>query len=72
MARRLEVSSGYLWLKEAGNESGAPVFARVVNSTSTMAARSIIVQVGAAMVRVEPGFDVGLLRSVGAGLGDAR
>ncbi|HWA74834.1 MAG TPA: transposase [Polyangiaceae bacterium] len=76
VAKRLGVtpSSAYLWLKEAGVASGgpAPVFARVVKSTSSVAARSIVIEVGAAMVRVEPGFNVDLLRSVVAALGDPR
>lgn len=74
VAKRLGVtpSSAYLWLKEAGFESGAPVFARVVKSTSTVAAPAIVIEVGAAMIRVELGFDADLLRSVIAALGDAR
>jgi transposase-like protein len=74
VAKRLGVtpSSAYLWLKEASVESGAPLFARVVKSTPTVATGSIVIEVGAAMVRVAPGFDVDLLRRVIAALGNGR
>jgi transposase-like protein len=73
VAKRLGVtpSSAYLWLKEGGDESVAPAFARVMKSSSSMPSRSLVIKVGAATVRVEPGFDVDLLRSVVAALGDA-
>lgn len=73
VAKRLGVtpSSAYLWLKETGIESATPAFARVVRSGSTMPPRALVIEVGKAVVRVEPGFDVDLLRSVVAALGEA-
>jgi hypothetical protein len=59
-------SSAYLWLKGAETPS-TPVFARVVPSTSTLG-QSLTIEVGAATVRVEAGFDAALLRSVVAAL----
>ena len=73
VAKRLGVtpSSAYLWLKEAGVEPRPPAFARVVKSSAgvTSASRFVVVEVGGATVRVEPGFDDELLRSVVAALG---
>ena len=72
VAKRLGVtpSSAYLWLKGAQTPS-APAFARVVPSTSTVS-HPLTIEVGAATVRVEAGFDAALLRSVVAALSDAK
>ncbi|MGC4093062.1 MAG: transposase [Polyangiaceae bacterium] len=74
VAKRLGVtpSSAYLWLKEASAAPRAPEFARVVKSTSTTGMRSVAIEVSGVVVRVESGFDVELLRSIVAALGDAR
>src|SRR5690349_16467832 len=73
VAKRLGVvpASAYLRLKDAGVESRPPVFARVVKSSARSASATsfVVVEVGGATVRVEPGFDVELLRSVVAALG---
>ena len=73
VAKRLGVtpSSAYLWIKEAGVEQRPPTFARVVKSSSRTASPFVVVGVGGATIRVEPGFDVDLLRSVVAALGTA-
>jgi transposase-like protein len=72
-AKRLGVtpSSAYLWIKEAGVEPRPLAFARVVKSSPRAAVASpfVMVEVGGATIRVEPGFDVDLLRSVVAALG---
>lgn len=74
VAKRLEVtpSSAYLWIKEASTAPRAPKFARVVKSTSTPAMRSVSIEVSGVVIRIEAGFDVELLCSVVAALGDAR
>jgi transposase-like protein len=72
VAERLGVtaSSGYLWMKEAAAAGpSGPVFARVVRAAA--AGRSLTLEVGRARVRVEPGFDAGLLREVVSALSDA-
>jgi transposase-like protein len=73
VAERLGVtaSSGYLWMKEAAAAGpSVPVFARVVRA-SAASGRSLTLEVGRARVRVEPGFDAGLLREVVSALSDA-
>jgi transposase-like protein len=72
VAKRMGVtpSSAYLWLKDAGTPS-APVFARVVPSASA-AKPLLMIEVGAATVRVGAGFDAALLRSVVAALSDGK
>ena len=74
IAKRLGVSpaSAYAWIKEAGTEPRPPAFARVVKSSSRAASASpfVMVTVRGAAIRVEAGFDVDLLRSVVAALGD--
>jgi hypothetical protein len=66
VAKRMGVtpSSAYLWMKTATPTSSAPVFARVVPARSS----SLRLQVGSAVVVVEAGFDVELLRQVVAAL----
>jgi transposase-like protein len=72
VAKRLGVtsSSAYLWLKGVETPS-APVFARVVPSTSA-ASQSLTIEIGEVTVRVEVGFDAALLRSVVAALSDRK
>jgi transposase-like protein len=73
VAERLGVtaSSAYLWMKEAGaTRRSEPAFARVVRSAAPTG-RSVTLEVGRARVRVEPGFDAGLLREVVSALSDA-
>lgn len=66
-AKRLGVSpaTAYHWLKQAPR--GA-VFAQVIptasSSVATTEGRPLMIQVGAATIRVEPGFDAELLRAV--------
>ncbi|MGC4093255.1 MAG: transposase [Polyangiaceae bacterium] len=74
VAKRLGVtpSSAYLWVKEASHAAGAPAFARLEKEPSTTSTRSVAIEVGDVTIRVEAGFDVELLRSVIAALGDAR
>jgi transposase-like protein len=57
----LNTSIGYRWAQKAG-KSAAPKFARLVPASKAPAA--VMVQVGAATLRVEAGFDAELLRSV--------
>jgi len=73
VAKRLGVtpSAAYLWIKEAASKASAPVFARVVQSPAITTRASIVVEIGAATIRVESGFDAELLRSVVAALGGA-
>ncbi len=61
----ISVSSAYLWMKNA--PASAPRFAKLVRLQP--AAAELAVRVGAATIRVEPGFDAELLRSVVAALG---
>jgi transposase-like protein len=71
VAERLGIcaSSAYRWMKE-GSAADAPVFARVV--PARVASRpSLVVQLGRATIRVEPGFDAELLRGVVAALGES-
>ena len=63
-------SSAYLWLKATGTPIKR-VFARVVPSTLAMQ-DSLAIEVGAATIRVQTGFDAALLRSVVAALSDER
>jgi transposase-like protein len=72
VAKRLGVtpSSAYLWLK-ASSTPTTPVFARVLPSTSAVQ-DSLAIEIGAATVRVQAGFDAALLRSVVAALSDKR
>ena len=57
----LNASIGYRWAQKAGN-SAKPKFARLVPASKAPAA--VTIQVGAATLRVEAGFDAELLRSV--------
>ena len=73
VAKRLGVnpSTAYLWVQAA---SAAPAFARVVRATPglTFTGNSaLVVTVGSAAIRVESGFDPGLLRAVVDALRDA-
>jgi transposase-like protein len=72
VAKRLGVtpSSAYLWLKGSETPS-SPVFARVVPSTSPVR-YSLTIEVGAATIRVQAGFDAELLRSVVVALSDGK
>ena len=66
VANRMGVtsSSAYLWMKAAGQATGAATFARVVPARVS----SLRLQVGSASVVVEAGFDADLLRQVVAAL----
>ena len=57
----LNTSIGYRWAQKAGR-SAAPKFARLVPASK--APTALTIQVGAATLRVEAGFDAELLRSV--------
>ena len=67
VAARLGVKEGtaYLWMKQA-REAKAPRFARLVTSGGSRA--TLTVEVGEAIIRVEPGFDSALLLDVVAAL----
>jgi len=58
----LNTSIGYRWVQKARGAS-APKFVRLVPA-STAPPTTVAIQVGAAMVRVEAGFDAELLRAV--------
>ena len=58
----LNTSIGYRWVQKARGSS-APKFVRLVPA-STPPPTAVAIQVGAAMVRVEAGFDAELLRAV--------
>ena len=70
VAERMGVcaSSAYRWMKEA-SAAGAPVFARVVPSSSRS---GFVVQLGRAEIRVEAGFDADLLRELVSALGESK
>ena len=61
----ISVSSAYLWMKSA--PTSAPAFAKLVRLPTTASAE-LAVQISAATIRVETGFDAELLRSVVAAL----
>lgn len=67
VAKRLGVqeSTAYYWMKQAGRTE--PKFARVVPTTQTSAA-SLSIDVGGVVIRLDAGFDAGLLREVVAAL----
>ena len=58
----VSVSAAYLWVK-AGRTTKRPQFARLVPEPRAMVA-SLVLRVGGAAIRVEPGFDAELLRAV--------
>jgi transposase-like protein len=58
----VSVSAAYLWMK-AARTTKRPQFARLVPEPRAMAA-SLVLRVGGAAIRVEPGFDAELLRAV--------
>ncbi len=60
-------SAAYLWVKEA-REASKPTFARLMSASA--ASSSMVLEVGRARVRVEAGFDAGLLRQVISALSD--
>jgi len=63
----VSVSTAYLWVQ--GSLKAPPVkFAEVVPARVARQSR-MVVQVGAACIAVEPGFDADLLRAVVAALG---
>ena len=66
-------SSAYRWMKEAASAApvDTPVFLRVVPSQVAPHA-GVVVQLGQASIRVESGFDAGLLRAVVSALGESR
>lgn len=69
----LAPSLGYSWMKaakEGSKEVVKPVFARVVEAKEKRAG-VVVVEVGGASIRVEAGFDAGVLRSVIAALNGA-
>jgi transposase-like protein len=57
----VDASVAYLWVKEA-REATKPTFARLVPASA--ASSSVVLEVGRARVRIEAGFDAGLLRQV--------
>ena len=57
----VNTSIGYRWVQKSGG-SGTPKFARLVPAAK--AAPAVTIQVGAAALRVEAGFDAELLRAV--------
>jgi transposase-like protein len=57
----LNTSIGYRWVQKASS-SATPKFARLVSAAKAPA--TVTIQVGAATLRVEAGFDADLLRSV--------
>jgi transposase-like protein len=65
VAERMGVSASaaYLWMK-AARPTKRPQFARLVPEPPTSAVPSLILRVGGAAIRVDPGFDAELLRSV--------
>jgi transposase-like protein len=66
----VNVSTAYLWSKASREEQPrVPRFAKLVKS---QASSSVIVEVGAAKLRVEPGFDADLLRAVITALDGSR
>ena len=71
VAKRVAVSkaTAYRWWTEEQKTGAAPVieFAPLVRS-APLACQSVVVELGAARIRVEPGFDAELLRSVVAAL----
>jgi hypothetical protein len=62
-------STAYFWMKRA-RASAAPAFARVVPARAANA--TVAIEVGAAIVRVEPGFDAALLLQVVSVLSEQR
>ena len=68
VAKRLGVqeSTAYYWMKQA-RQTESPKFARVVAATQTSAA-SLSIDVGGVVIRLDAGFDAGLLREVVAAL----
>ena len=56
-------SAAYQWMKDAALVEKPPVFARVLHAREVKLS-SFVVEVGRAAIRVEPGFDVALLRQV--------
>jgi transposase-like protein len=73
-ARRIGITPGslYRWMRLHPQSSGAK-FARLVperrsGEPSVIVAGRISVQIGDALVQVEPGFDAGLLRDIVAAL----
>ena len=63
----VSVSAAYLWMK-AARTTKRPQFARLVPEPRAMVA-SLILRVGGAAIRVDPGFDAELLRAVVSALG---
>ncbi len=57
----------YRWVQAAAERS-APEFVRVI-PTREVPSSTVTIEVAGAMVRVQAGFDVGLLRAVVAALG---
>lgn len=71
VAARLGItnSAAYLWMKEARSSSASPpAFARVVREI--VAKRGLVVEIGAATIRVDAGFDAELLRNLVAALSE--
>lgn len=58
----VSVSAAYLWMKTA-RATKRPQFARLVPEPRTLGA-SLVLRVGGAAIRVDPGFDAELLRAV--------
>jgi transposase-like protein len=70
VAKRLGVtaSTAYLWIKAAPTATAAaPMFAQVVRA-SELRRSAMTIEVGGVTIRVEPGFDAGLLGAVVAAL----
>jgi transposase-like protein len=68
VAKRLGVkeSTAYYWMKRS-RRAELPTFARLIPSAATSPA-SLSIDVGGLVIRVDAGFDVGLLREVVAAL----
>ena len=58
----ISVSTAYLWMRRAP-AAPEPTFARVLPASSS-AKRRLTVEVGGAVIQLEPGFDPDLLRQV--------
>ena len=70
----VDVSTAYRWRRASGapfkpRKRKQPAFARLMPKTSKEATGALVVQVGAAKIRVEPDFDAALLRAVVSALG---
>lgn len=56
------MATAYLWMK-AARTTTRPQFARLIPEPRAVAA-SLVLRVGGAAIRVDPGFDAELLRAV--------